>query len=72
MPDEARLALSRFVKERHLELRQNGEPAPVNDLDLARIRAERYRNAGDREHFLDGLRKAGLGTTNSGPRAQGR
>jgi TolB-like protein/Flp pilus assembly protein TadD len=67
--DKARFELDRFVKERHLELRQNGEPAPVNDLDLARIRAERYRKVGDRKHFLDGLRKAGLGTTRTGSRA---
>jgi TolB-like protein/Tfp pilus assembly protein PilF len=59
--DEARSELNRFVEERHLELEQNGEPVPVNDLDLARTRADRYRKAGDRRHFLDGLRKAGLG-----------
>jgi len=57
---EARSALSAFVRERHLELRQNGEPAPANDLELARVRADRYRRAGDRKHFIDGLRKAGL------------
>jgi TolB-like protein len=70
MFDEARIELDRFVKERHFELRQNGERAPVNDLDLARIRAERYRKIGDRKHFLDGLSKAGLGTTRIGSRAQ--
>jgi TolB-like protein len=70
MRDEARFELNRFAKERHLELRQNGEPAPVNDLDLGRIRAERYRNVGDRKHFLDGLRKAGLATTRIGSRAK--
>jgi TolB-like protein/Tfp pilus assembly protein PilF len=70
MRDEARFELNRFVRERHLELRQNGEPAPVNDLDLGRIRAERYRNVGDRKHFLDGLRKAGLATTRIGSRAK--
>ncbi|HEY4170229.1 MAG TPA: winged helix-turn-helix domain-containing protein [Reyranella sp.] len=60
MHKEARSALNAFVKERHLELRQNGEPVPTDDLDLARIRADRYRRAGDRKHFIDGLRKAGL------------
>jgi TolB-like protein/Flp pilus assembly protein TadD len=66
MRDEARLELSRFVTQRMLELRQNGEPVPVNDLDLARSRAEKYRKAGDRTHFLEGLRKAGLGATTIG------
>jgi TolB-like protein/Flp pilus assembly protein TadD len=58
---EARSALNAFVRERHLELRQNGEPAPADDRELARLRADRYRRAGDRKHFIDGLRKAGLG-----------
>jgi hypothetical protein len=39
--DDARFELSRFVKERHLELRQSSEPAPANDLDLAKIWAAR-------------------------------
>jgi TolB-like protein len=60
MRKEARSALNTFVRERRLELRQNGEPAPADDLDLARNRADRYRRAGDRKHFIDGLRKAGL------------
>jgi len=63
MLDAARSDLNRFVRERHGELRENGEPVPVDDLDLAGTRAERYRHAADRRHFLDGLRKAGLGTT---------
>jgi TolB-like protein/Flp pilus assembly protein TadD len=63
MRNEARSELNRFIAERRRELHQNGEPAPVNDLDLARLRTDRYRNARDRKHFLDGLRKAGLGAT---------
>jgi len=66
MREEARSELSRFIKERHLELRQSGEPIPLNELDLAEIRADRYRRAADRKHFLEGLRKAGLGSTNTG------
>jgi TolB-like protein/Tfp pilus assembly protein PilF len=66
MREEARSELNRFIRERHLELRQNGEPIPINDLDLAQIRADRYRRAPDRKHFLEGLRKAGLGATNTG------
>lgn len=69
MLDAARSELHRFVRERHRELRQNGEPVPVNDLDLAGTRAERYRHAADRRHFLDGLRKAGLGATRVRTRA---
>jgi len=61
MPEEARSALNRFIKERHLELQQKGEPVPLNDLDLARARVDRYRKADDRKHFIDGMRKAGLG-----------
>ncbi len=60
MHKEARSAVNAFVKQRHLELLQNGEPAPASDLELARMRADRYRRAGDRKHFIDGLRKAGL------------
>lgn len=60
---EARSELSRFIRERYLELQETGEPAPINELDLARDRANRYRKVDDRKHFLDGLRKAGLGTT---------
>ena len=61
--DAARADIARFVSERHRELRENGEAVPVDDLDLATARAERYRHAADRKHFLDGLRKAGLRTT---------
>ena len=28
--------------------------------ELAKTRADRYRRIGDRKHFIDGLRKAGL------------
>ena len=35
-----------------------------NDFDLATLRADRYRRPGDRKHFRDGLRKAGLGRSN--------
>ncbi|WP_366842474.1 winged helix-turn-helix domain-containing protein [Reyranella sp.] len=59
----ARSDIDQFVRERHRELRENDEPVPADDLDLAATRAERYRHAADRKHFLDGLRKAGLGTT---------
>lgn len=58
--DEAQSEADAFVSERRRELNANGEAAPAKTLDLARARAERYREPTDREHFLDGLRKAGL------------
>lgn len=58
--DRARSEAETFVSERRRELAANGQAAPPNTLDLAQVRAERYRNLADREHFLDGLRKAGL------------
>lgn len=68
--DPARFELGRFVSERHRELRQNGKRVPVDDLDLAGTRADRYRRAADRRHFLEGLRKAGLGATAMQARAR--
>jgi len=62
MFDAARSDLNWFVRERHRELHENGEPVPLDDLDLAGRRVDRYRHAADRRHLLDGLRKAGLGT----------
>jgi TolB-like protein len=57
---EAQSEAEAFVRERYREINANGEVPPANTLDLVRARAERYRNPVDREHFLDGLRKAGL------------
>ncbi|MBR0874720.1 winged helix-turn-helix domain-containing protein [Bradyrhizobium tropiciagri] len=57
---EARSAADAFVSERRRELNANGKAAPAKTLELARARAERYREPADREHFLDGLREAGL------------
>jgi TolB-like protein len=58
--DDARSELDAFVSERERELNQRGEALPQSRLDLALSRADRYRDPMDREHFLDGLRKAGL------------
>jgi TolB-like protein/Tfp pilus assembly protein PilF len=57
---EARSEAEAFVRERNRELNENDETLPANTLDLVRARADRYRSPVDREHFLDGLRKAGL------------
>ncbi|QOZ66401.1 winged helix-turn-helix domain-containing tetratricopeptide repeat protein [Bradyrhizobium arachidis] len=57
---EADIEVRAFIRERGLELSERGEALPVNTLELARMRAARYRGPIDRDHFLDGLRKAGL------------
>ncbi len=58
--DEARSELDVFISEREREFKDRGETPPGKRIDLALSRADRYRNSLDREHFLDGLRKAGL------------
>src|SRR5262245_48404503 len=58
--DEARSELKAFVTEREREFKERGETPPRRPLDLVLSRADRYRNPLDREHFLGGLRKAGL------------
>jgi len=57
---EASFEARTFIRERCLELSENGKAPPLNTLELARMRADRYRDPIDRDHFLDGLRKAGL------------
>ncbi|MCC8963216.1 winged helix-turn-helix domain-containing protein [Bradyrhizobium sp. Pear76] len=57
---EAQAEADMFVSQRCRELTANGEAVPAKTLQLARVRAERYRDPTDRDHFLDGLRKAGL------------
>ena len=49
-----------FINEREHELKERGETLPRDRLELALSRADRYRIPSDRQHFLDGLRKADL------------
>ena len=58
--EEAREEATMFINIREKELVERGEPVPASALDLALERADRYRNQDDRDHFLDGLRKAGF------------
>jgi adenylate cyclase len=58
--DEARSELDAFIDERERELKERGEAPPRSRLELVQSRADRYRNPLDGEHFLDGLRKAGI------------
>ncbi len=58
--EEARAEIKAFVEARRTELVGRGEPMPEKLIDLASWRAERYRRQADRDHFLDGLRLAGL------------
>ena len=58
--EEAREEATMFINIREKELVERGEPVPARALDLALERADRYRNQDDRDHFLDGLRKAGF------------
>ena len=59
--EEARAEIAVFVKARQRELLEaRSEPLRAQTLDLALERASRYRNKADRDHLLDGLRRAGL------------
>ncbi len=58
--DEARTEIAAFVEARRRELEERGEQMPVDTIELASFRANRYRQQADRDHFLDGLRRAGL------------
>lgn len=58
--DEAGAEIALFADARRKEIRDRGAPVPAGDLGLVLDRVNRYRVQGDREHFLEGLRKAGL------------
>ncbi len=58
--EEARQEARIFIEIREKELKERGESVPASVLDLVLERSDRYRNRDDRDHFLDGLRKAGF------------
>ena len=58
--DDAHSQIAEFVDAIQKEHKERGEAAHPVTLTSASERANRYRNLSDREHFLDGLRKAGL------------
>ena len=58
--DEAHIEIAAFIEVRRRELEERGEQMPVDTIELASFRANRYRQQADRDHFLDGLRRAGL------------
>ena len=58
--EEAQHEVQTFVTMREKELASLGQSLPINRLDLAQDRADRYRLKTDRDHFLDSLRTASL------------
>ena len=58
--EDARVEITAFVEARRAELEARGEPMPEDTIELATFRANRYRRQADHDHFLEGLRLAGL------------
>ncbi len=58
--DQAHAQTQVFLAAANLELPQLAEGSDTTIWDIVLEWAARYRNETDREHFLDGLRKAGL------------
>jgi adenylate cyclase len=58
--EEAQTEIAIFVEERRDELAEHGVSIPEDTIDLALERVNRYRSRADRDHLLDGLRKAGM------------
>jgi adenylate cyclase len=57
---EASAALEAFLDGRRAMLEARGKQVPESTIGSLRARADRYRDDRDRDHFLDGFRKAGL------------
>jgi adenylate cyclase len=58
--DEAGTEIALFSESPQRDVMVAGDPLPTDILDLVLERVNRYRIEADRDHFLDGLRKAGL------------
>jgi adenylate cyclase len=60
MSDEARLEMADFLDASREEFHESGNDPMTATLEQVSEWADRYRIPSDREHFLDGLSKAGL------------
>jgi adenylate cyclase len=58
--DEAGAEIAQFMEAPERNEILAGDPLPTDILELVNERANRYRIEADRDHILDGLRKAGL------------
>jgi len=58
--EEAHSEARKFVEVRRRQLEADSKSVPTSDLELVTPKIERFRRQADRDHFLDGLRKAGL------------
>ena len=58
--DEAGAEIALFIEAPERKAVSGGDPSPTDLRDLVFERANRYRIEADRDHILDGLRKAGL------------
>ena len=58
--EEARNEARKFVEVSRRQLETDSKSVPTSDLELVTPKIERFRRQADRDHFLDGLRKAGL------------
>ncbi len=58
--EEARVEAELFLTIRTRELRETGKQIPDSSLELASFETDLFRSSADKNHFLDGLRKAGV------------
>ncbi len=58
--EEARVEAELFLTIRMRELRETGKQIPDSSLELASFETDLFRSSADKNHFLDGLRKAGV------------